>query len=208
MGFLKDLSKWLSGGKGKKDNIRQAAIKLKVFNKRLLRQSKKMELMGKQARDKAVKLRREGDMEGSRFHARTYLQFSNQARAVDTFRTNLESLQFKLEQAQAIQDFTGVFKGISQSLSALKNQLNLPEIDQMMKEMDVDMSDFEIASEITTEGMQNANLDYSVTDSAVDTILGEIDAEIGVETGAALPDAVSDEKIKELEDELKKLKSD
>ena len=34
MGFLKDLSKWLSGGKGKKDNIRQAA---EVYAKEILK---------------------------------------------------------------------------------------------------------------------------------------------------------------------------
>ena len=49
MGFLKDISKWLSGGK-KKDTVRHATVKLKVFNKRLMRQTKKMEISAKQAR--------------------------------------------------------------------------------------------------------------------------------------------------------------
>ncbi|MHA1337215.1 MAG: hypothetical protein ACTSPW_15980 [Promethearchaeota archaeon] len=40
MGFLKDIGKWLSGGKKPKaDNIRQAIVKLRVFNKRLMRQT-------------------------------------------------------------------------------------------------------------------------------------------------------------------------
>ncbi len=58
MGFLKDLSKWLSGGR-KSDNVRSAIVKLKVFNKRLMRQIKKMEMTAKLARDKAVRLRKQ-----------------------------------------------------------------------------------------------------------------------------------------------------
>ncbi|MFX1388140.1 MAG: hypothetical protein ACFE9M_13060, partial [Promethearchaeota archaeon] len=101
MGFLKDISKWLSGGR-KKDNIRSASVKLKVFNKRLMRQTKKLEISSKLARDKAVNLRKQGDMDGSKFHARNYLQVKKQARAVEMFRTNLDGLLFKLEQATAV----------------------------------------------------------------------------------------------------------
>ncbi|MFX0030698.1 MAG: hypothetical protein ACFE8B_15905, partial [Candidatus Hermodarchaeota archaeon] len=100
MGFLKDISKWLSGGK-KTDSVRTASVKLKVFNKRLMRQTKKLEMSAKIARDKAVNLRKQGDLDGSKFHARNYLQVKKQARAVEMFRTNLEGLQFKLDQATA-----------------------------------------------------------------------------------------------------------
>ena len=55
MGFLKDLGKWLQDGKKPKGNsMRQATVKLKVFNKRLMRQSKKLEISARQARDKAI----------------------------------------------------------------------------------------------------------------------------------------------------------
>jgi len=47
MGFLKDISKWLSGGKKPDNSVRSASIKLKVFNKRLLRQTKKLEMTAK-----------------------------------------------------------------------------------------------------------------------------------------------------------------
>ena len=86
IGFLKDISKWLSGGKRGKENVRSAAIKLKVFNKRLARQVKKLEMSGKLARDKVVNLRKQGDMEGSKFHARNYLQIRRQSRVAEETR--------------------------------------------------------------------------------------------------------------------------
>ena len=207
MGFLKDLSGWLSGGR-KKDTVRSATIRLKVFNKRLMRQTKKMEITAKQARDKAVNLRKAGDMEGSTFHARNYLQVKKQARAIDLFRTNLEGMVFKLEQATAVKDVADIMHGIAQSLGALKNQLSIPQITELMTQIGVDIEDFSVTEEITTDGINEVMLDTAVTDIDVKEVLGEIDAEIGAEIGGALPSvAEPDGKVKELEEELKKLKS-
>ncbi|MHA2008471.1 MAG: Snf7 family protein [Promethearchaeota archaeon] len=207
MGFLKDISKWLSGGR-KTDSVRSASIKLKVFNKRLMRQIKKLEINGKLARDKAVNLRKQGDMDGSKFHARNYLQVKKQARAVEMFRTNLEGLQFKLDQANAVKDVSQIMTGIAQSLAVLKTQLSVPQIQEVMSQIDIDMEEFAVTADIATEGMDSISIDTAVTDSDVTEVLGEIDAEIQVEMGAALPSAASDEKIAELEKELNRLKSD
>ena len=206
MGFLKDMSNWLSGGK-KKDTVRSATVKLKVFNKRLMRQTKRMEITAKQARDKAVKLRKSGDMEGSEFHARNYLQVKKQARAIDHFRTNLEGMVFKLEQATAVKDISNIMTGIASSLGALKSQLSVPQLTEMMTEIGIDMEDFEVTQEITSDGIDSMTLDTAVSDSQVKDILGEIDAEIQVEVGGALPSIDPDGKVKELEEELNKLKS-
>jgi hypothetical protein len=206
MGFLKDMSNWLSGGK-KKDTVRSATVKLKVFNKRLVRQVTKMEMTAKQARDKAVRLRKAGDMDGSEFHARNYLQVKKQARAIDHFRTNLEGMVFKLEQANAVKDISDIMQGIAVSLSMLKNQLSVPQLTELMTEIGVDMEDFEVTQEITSDGINNMTLDTAVTDNQVREVLGEIDAEIQVEVGGALPSVDPNGKVKELEDELNKLKS-
>ena len=211
MGFLKDISKWLSGGKKGKDNVRTATVKLKVFNKRLMRQVKKMEMSSKLARDKAVNLRKQGDLQGSEFHARNFIQIRKQARAIDLFRTNLEGMVFKLEQAHAVKDVAEVMKGIAASLGALKDQLSIPQLTEMMTSIGVDMDDFAVTEEITTDGISDIMVDTAVTDTDVKDVLGEIDAEIQVEMGVALPSAASgpsDEKIAELEKELNRLKSD
>jgi hypothetical protein len=207
MGFLKDISKWLSGGK-KTDSVRSASVKLKVFNKRLVRQVKKMEMTAKIARDKAVNLRKQGDLDGSKFHARNYLQTKKQARNIEIFRTNIEGLQFKLDQANAVKDISQIMTGIAQSLAVLKTQLSVPQMQEIMSQIDIDMEEFAVTADIATEGMDSISLDTAVSDADVSEVLGEIDAEIQVEMGAALPSAASDEKIAELEKELNRIKSD
>jgi len=209
IGLLKDLSGWLTQGSRKRDNIRSATIKIKIFNKRLMRQSKKLEMSSKLAREKAVKLRRDGDLEGSKFHARNYLQVKNQARAVDAFRANLEGLQFKLENAGAVKDVSQILQGVAVAVSGIKRQLSVPQITELMKNIDLDVEDFAVAQEIATDGMTDMNIDTAVTDAKVDDFLGEVDAEIGVETGVALPTTSGgSQKIKELEEELNRLKND
>ena len=206
MGFLKDISNWLSGGK-KPDTMRSATVKLKVFNKRLMRQTKKMEMTAKLARDKAVRLRKSGDLEGSSFHARNYLQVKKQARAIDHFRTNMEGMVFKLEQANAVKDVADIMHGIATSLGALKSQLSVPQLTELMNNIGIDMEEFDVTAEITSDGINDMTLDTAVTDDQVKEVLGEIDAEIQVEMGGALPSVEPDGKVKELEEELNKLKS-
>jgi len=173
-----------------------------------MRQTKKLEMSAKIARDKAVNLRKQGDMDGSKFHARNYLQVKKQSRAVEFFRTNLEGLLFKLEQANAVKDVSQIMTGIAQSLSTLKSQLSVPQMTEIMSQIDIDMEEFAVTADIATDGMDNISIDTAVTDSDVSDVLGEIDAEIGAEMGADLPSAASDEKIAELEKELNRLKSD
>jgi hypothetical protein len=206
MGFLKDISKWLSGGK-KPDTMRSATVKLKVFNKRLMRQTKKMEMTAKIARDKAVRLRKSGDLEGSAFHARNHLQVKKQARAIDHFRTNMEGMVFKLEQANAVKDVADIMQGIASSLGMLKSQLSVPQLTELMNNIGIDMEEFDVTQEITSDGINDMTLDTAVTDDQVKEVLGEIDAEIQVEMGGALPSVEPDGKVKELEEELNKLRS-
>ncbi len=99
-------------------------------------------------------------------------------------------------------------KGIASSLGALKTQISIPQITELMTSIGVDMEDFAVTEEITSDGISDVMVDTAVTDTDVKDVLGEIDAEIQVEMGVALPSAGSDEKIAELEKELNRLKSD
>ncbi|MEJ2295297.1 MAG: Snf7 family protein [Candidatus Lokiarchaeota archaeon] len=126
---------------------------------------------------------------------------------MDHFRTNLEGMVFKLEQATAVKDVADVMHGIAASLSALKSQLSIPQLTDLMDNIGIDMEDFDLTQEITSDGISDIQMDSAVTDDQVREVLGEIDAEIGAEIGGARPTVAPDGKVKELEEELNKLKS-
>ena len=73
--------------------------------------------------------------------------------------------------------------------------------------INMDIEDFEVTQEITTDAMTDMSMDTAVTDQSVDSFLAEVDAEIGIETGVTLPSTTGESKIKDLEDELNRLKS-
>lgn len=213
MGFLKDFSdkasKWLKGEGNKKDGVKSASIKLRIYNKRLLRQVKKLEQTASRERKKTAQFRQEGDNRGAKNHARRFLQIKSQIRSVEKFRSNLEGLQFKLEQASAMKDVAGIFSSISQSVSSVKNQLNIPQIQDVLTDLTVDMEEIGMTQEVATESMEDVNMDMGVNDSQVDSFLQELDSEIEVEATGNLPSPmIEDERVKDLEEELKKLKSD
>ena len=92
-----------------------------------------------------------------------------------------------------------------------KDKLTVEELEKAMvaaiKDIGLDIEDFEVSQEIAAEGMESMNVDTTVSDKDVDAVIGEIGAEISVETGMALPIAEGNSKIKELEEELERLKS-
>jgi division protein CdvB (Snf7/Vps24/ESCRT-III family) len=207
MGFLKNMAGWLSGGRSKDKDVRSVTVKLKIFNKRLERQARKLDQKAKQARTKAVNLRREGDMKGSEVQARGYLQFKKWSKGIETFRLNLEGLQFKLEQATAIRDVTGIVSSIATSVTGLKAQISIPELTETIKDIDLAIEDFQVTEEIASDGIENITVDTAVSNEEVKNTLSEIDAEISVETGISLPTvAEGDQRITDLEKELKELK--
>lgn len=213
MGFISDLSdktsKWIRGDTSDKKGLYRTIVELRMFDKRMKRQIRKMEQTADRERDRAKKLRLDGDMKASKNHAKRFLQIKNQIRGLEQFRSNLEGLQFKLEQARNMKDVSGVIKGISSSVNLIKKQLSVPMMQNMMSELNVDMEEISVTQDVASDSLADMNVEEEVKDTNVDEFLEELDAEIHVETGKALPAAgSSSEKIKELEEELDRIKND
>ena len=87
----------------------------------------------------------------------------------------------------------------------------MPQINEMIKQMDIGFENFDAILDSTNEGLETmeAGGSSSVSDDEVDEALSEIDTEISVKTGQALPStpiSSGGEEIGSLEDEIKRLK--
>ena len=51
-----------------------------------------------------------------------------------------------------------ILKGVAVAVSGIKSQLSVPQITELMKNIDLDVEDFAVAQEITSEGMTDMNL--------------------------------------------------
>jgi hypothetical protein len=180
--------------------------KLTIFQKRLQRQSAKLNSQARIARRKAVEFRKKGDVSASRVHMRSSLQQKNWAVGIDNYTLQIQGLQFKLEQAKAVGDINEIMKGIAKVVGQLQSVVSAPQINELIEEIDLGMQDFDVMQEMTASGMEAMQVSTEVTDADIDKALQEVDAEISIETGEALPSAVGDSKITDLEKEIKRLK--
>ncbi len=215
MGTLKKFANWLAGDgspgsgskiRGKKGNATQMITKLKIFNKRLARQAKSLNFKSTTARRKAIDARKKGDIEGSKMQMRHALQFGKWKNGIEAFQLRLEGLQYKLEQGKAMSDIQGILQGIAGTVLGLKHQISTPEITELIKQIDLGIQDFDTAAEVAAEGMEGLTVDTEVSDAQVEEALAQVDAEMMVEHGEALPSPEVGVSTEELEEELRRLK--
>ncbi|MHA1728793.1 MAG: Snf7 family protein [Promethearchaeota archaeon] len=204
MGSLKKFANWLGGGKQKRSTATSSITKLKVFVKRMQRQSMKLESQAKISRRKAVELRKKGDMSASKMLMKSSLQNKRWAQGIDNYVLQIQGLQFKLERAKSVKDVSEILQGVATSITSLQNSVSAPQISELVEQIDLGIQDFDVVQEMTEDGLEGMNVS-EVNDEDVETALAEIDSEISVETGSALPTA-GDGKITELEKEIQRLK--
>jgi len=207
MGFLKDILNFPKGNKDEGDPLRSAIFKLKFYGKRLDRQANKLESQVDKTKSKARELRSNGDIAASRQTAKNYLQMKKQVQMVHNFKYKLDNLKFKLEQANAVRDLSNVMGNVASQVSNLKMDLSVGQIGQMLSKISADFGVIEFGGEAISDGIDEMSGETGVSDKEVDKFLGEIDEEIGVQVSDELP-TVSDDKIKDLEDQLNDLKSE
>ncbi len=213
MGKLKEFVDWLQGDhKSSKPQKTSPVIKIKIFNKRLERQIRKMEIKENMAKKEAIRARQEGDKEGSRIHMKSSLQYRKWATSTQKFKTKLDNIQFRLEQAKIVGDFSNMAEDITSTLQGLQQEVRMPEINKLLGEMNFGFGKLETIFDQTTETLEMGEDQSSsaVSDSEIDTALAEIDSELAVDTGLALPSVPTmvnpEEKLDDLEDEIEKLK--
>jgi hypothetical protein len=171
-----------------------------------------MEMEQKRARKKAIERRKAGDIPGSRLHMKSALQFRKWSHSIENFRVRLDGVQFKLEQAKAMGDFTGVAEDIVGILGELQVQIKSPQITKMLSQLDFGFGKMDaLFNEVSEQlEMSEDTSSTAVSDEEVDNALAEVDAEFAIDTRESLPSvpgSTDTGEISDLEAEIKRLKS-
>ncbi|WP_371806838.1 Snf7 family protein [Candidatus Lokiarchaeum ossiferum] len=210
---MKKFAEWLSGGFNDEEQTTSPLIKIKVFNKRLARQIRKIEVQEKMAKKRAIDARKSGDIAGSKLHMKNSLQYRKWGHSTEHFRMKIENIQFRLQQAKVMGQFNEVAEDIVGTLQGLQLNVKMPEMAKMLKEMDLGFGSMDAMMDTTTsqlEQSEGATSETEVSDSEVENALAEIDTEMSMDSVMALPSVpISDEpeaQIEDLEEEIKKLK--
>ena len=165
------------------------------------------------AKKRAVESRKTGDIAGSKLHMKNSLQYRKWGHSTEHFRMKIENVQYKLEQAKVMGQFSKVAEDIVGTLQGLQLNVKMPEMAKMLQEMDLGFGGMEAVMGETTSQLEQgegATTATAVSDSEVENALEEIDTEMSMDSVIALPSVPMDEapeaQIENLEDEIKKLK--
>jgi hypothetical protein len=193
---------WLGGG----PNLKKLIFRLDVFCRKLDLQRKMLEREASKSRQKAKKYRLAGNMDAVRLYLQHHLRFQKWALSVDAYRLRIEGLQTQLRQSEAMGEVAKILGQLNAALGGLKSQVKVPEVAQLVDQIEGNLRHFEMTQEVAEAGMERMAVSTEVTDTEVRDAMKELDQEIEIETGTALPEP--EKRVSELEAEIRKLKEE
>jgi len=198
---FKRFMSWLGGGKSLQDLV----INLKLTDRRLERQKKKLKNKERKMLREARGEIQQGNLENARTYATDAARYRRWAMGYSQLQSKINGLQFKMERAQAVGDLSKDLKWVIRSLRTINAQIKAPELGQTINELEGALGEADISSEVMEDGLEGT-MAADVEDTEVDKIMVELGAERSVhaETGLPSPDIRS----KELQKEIEKLKED
>ena len=203
---MRDLLGWLVGGSSSRSSSgRDQLLNLKVVSRRLTRSQKKMDNKQKQIERKIRTAVQKGDMDAARMYAKDTVRSRKWARGYQSLISKIDGLVFKLERAEAVQDIAKEMRGVANSLISANNSLNLPEIDNLVGDMQGALDGIEDTAEIMEDSMDQL-FEGDTDELEIDNILGEYGLEAGITASEGLP--MPSTKASELEKEIEALRKE
>ena len=194
---------WLKGGGSGSQTTRKWIVRLRMVEKRMLRQRKKLQKEEKAMLKEVERAIEDGDMSTARLLAKDVAKNRHMAQACQQMASRVKGIKFKLEQAAATQAIGKDLKGLVRTLHTMNAQLKIPQLEGVLQQMEVETERIDIATDAMDEGFEMMTSDVE-EDEVVEKILGEISASKAAKVDFGLPSP--DIRSQELQKELEKIK--
>ncbi|MHA1541694.1 MAG: Snf7 family protein [Candidatus Hodarchaeales archaeon] len=194
---------WLKGGGSGSQTTRKWIVRLRMVEKRMLRQRRKLQKEEKQMLKEVERAIEDGDMSTARLLAKDVAKNRHMAQACQQMASRVKGIKFKLEQAAATQAIGKDLKGLVKTLHTMNAQLKIPQLEGVLQQMEVETERIDIATDAMDEGFEMMTSDVE-DDEVVEKILGEISASKAAKVDFGLPSP--DRRSQELQKELEKIK--
>ena len=194
---------WIKGGGSGSQTTRKWIVRLRMVEKRMLRQRKKLQKEEKHMLKEVERAIEDGDMSSARLLAKDVAKNRHMAQACQQMASRVKGIKFKLEQAAATQAIGKDLKGLVKTLHTMNSQLKIPQLEGVLQQMEIETERIDIATEAMDEGFEMMTSDGE-EDEVVEKILGEISASKAAKVDFGLPS--HDIRSQELQKELEKIK--
>ncbi|MHA2112966.1 MAG: Snf7 family protein [Candidatus Hodarchaeales archaeon] len=129
---------WLKGGGSGSQTTRKWIVRLRMVEKRMLRQRKKLQKEEKQMLKEVERAIEDGDMSTARLLAKDVAKNRHMAQACQQMASRVKGIKFKLEQAAATQAIGKDLKGLVKTLHTMNAQLKIPQLEGVLQQMEVE----------------------------------------------------------------------
>ncbi len=191
----------------KKQNLNKWIINMRMVDKRLERQRKKIQhdelKMMKEVKDALAK----DDMDTARLFAKDIARSRKMAYNLQKLRSKVKTMVFKLEQASAVQQIGSDLRGLVKSLYMVNRTLAIPQMENILFAMENEMENLNLTTETLDEGLDTAFESDETEDADADKILEEMKATRVATTESSLASA-GDTLSEDLEARLQRLKGE
>jgi len=194
---------WIKGGGSGTQTTRKWIVRLRMVEKRMLRQRKKLQKEEKHILKEVERAIEDGDMSTARLLAKDVAKNRHMAQGCQQMASRVKGIKFKLEQAAATQAIGKDLKGLVRTLHSMNAQLKIPQLEGVLQQMEIETERIDIATEAMDEGFEMMTSDVG-EDEMVEKILGEISASKAAKLDFGLPSP--DIRSQELQKELEKIK--
>ncbi|MHA1114912.1 MAG: SNF7 family protein [Candidatus Heimdallarchaeum aukensis] len=193
--------RWLLGTqKSSRDHI----VNLKLTIRRLERAQRKLERDESRIQLKMRTAIQRGDLEGARLYATDIVRSRKWVLGYQRLVSRINGLIFKLERADSAANLAAEMHSIAGALRQANAQLNVPDLDHVIQDMERSIDGIEDSTETIEDGIDD--LLIADTDPAeVDRLIDQTATEMGVSVGGELP-SVSAVATDDLEEEIQKLR--
>jgi hypothetical protein len=192
----------------KKQNLNKWIINMRMVDKRLERQRKKIQRdemkMMKEVKDALAK----DDIDTARLFAKDIARSRKMAFNLQKLRSKVKTMVFKLEQASAVQAIGADLRGLVKSLYMVNRTLAIPQMEQILFAMENEMENLSLTTDTLEEGLDTAFESDETEDGDADKILEEMKASRVATTESSLASANSDSLSEDLEARLQRLKGE
>lgn len=195
----------MGGSSGSKKSQKSHILNLKVVQRRLARSQRKLENQQRQTEKKVRAAIQKGDMDSARMYAKDVVRSKKWALGYQSLTSKIDGLIFKLERADAVQSIAGEMKGVAGALRQVNMELNLPEIENVVNDLNASLDGIEDKSEIMEDAVDGL-FEMDTNEEDVDSLLQEYGADVGVSVSTELPTARSS--TSELEAEIEALRKE
>ncbi|MHA1303262.1 MAG: Snf7 family protein [Candidatus Heimdallarchaeaceae archaeon] len=193
--------RWLLGSqKSSRDHI----VNLKLTIRRLERAQRKLERDESRIQLKMRQAIQRGDMEGARLYATDIVRSRKWVLGYQKLVSRINGLIFKLERADSAANLAEEMHSIAGALRAANAQLNVPDLDHVIQDMERSIDGIEDSTETIEEGIDDL-LIADTDPNEVDRLIDQTATEMGVSVGGELP-SISTVATDDLEAEIQKLR--